>query len=102
MKVIKKIEEHSLRTDVWYYCPHCNTCLWGSTYFPYPMRSKCPICKRKIEWDELEYFKDIKAYAIDKDVVEWYLQRSLSKGIERATKAFRKKKGEVGKRNDKL
>lgn len=74
MKVVKEVDKHSLRTDVWYYCPKCDALLWRGIYFPYPMHSKCPKCKCKIEWDELKYFKDIEAYAINKDVVERYLQ----------------------------
>ena len=76
MEVIKKVEEHIARTDVWYYCPKCCALLWNSISFPYPMRSKCPKCKCKIEWSELRYFEDIDAYAISQEVVDKYKAES--------------------------
>lgn len=79
MKVVEIVEKHVARTDVFYYCPKCCALLWFGIQFPYPMRSKCPKCKCKIEWDGLKYFKSIKAYAISQEVVDKYKTESEDK-----------------------
>lgn len=70
--VVKEVEEHIARTDVRYYCPHCDVLLWRRYYFPLPMLSKCPVCKKAIVWDELKYYKDLDCYAVNDEIVEKY------------------------------
>ena len=83
-EVISEIIKYSCGTDAFYYCPHCNTCLWDSIYFIYPMHSRCPICKKRIKWKGLKYYRKIKAYAINGSVVERYLQsiKTESEGMK--------------------